>query len=246
MILGNVIRRGGVLIAAAVMIPFVALAVSGCAAGTSTGSGLQNKPPAEVLQVAAAALKAAKSVSITGSAGSGLIGYDLRIKGNSLHIQGESLRINGDSQTVTLTLTGGTAEITTIGGDTYLKADQGGLQMLGAPRSVQRHLAGLWLDVPPADFSFGPRPLTTGSIAMQLTRYPSPIKPTVTRAILDGLKVVVLTYQDGSKLYVANSGPAYPLRWDYKVPYTASADFTDYGANVHIAEPSGASDIGGG
>jgi hypothetical protein len=27
------------------------------------------------------------------------------------------------------------------------------------------------------------------------------------------------------------------LRWDYQVPYSASADFTDYGANVHIADP---------
>jgi hypothetical protein len=39
MVLTNVIRRGGVLIAAAVMIPFVALAASGCGAGTSTGDG---------------------------------------------------------------------------------------------------------------------------------------------------------------------------------------------------------------
>ena len=118
--------------------------------------------------------------------------------------------------------------------------------MLGAPRSVQRHLAGQWLDVPPADFSLDPELFRTDSIAAQLTKYPSPPKPTVTQATLDGSKVIVLTYQDGSKLYVANSGPAYPLRWDYKVPYTASAYFADYGANVHIAKPSDVTDIAGG
>jgi hypothetical protein len=246
----NLIQRAGVRIAAAVVISFAALAASGCGgAATSAGgttSGLENKSPAEVLQAAAAALRAAKSVYITGSAGSGLLGADLRIKGKPLRIKGESLRIKDDSRTITLTLKDGSAEVTRIGSDTYLKADRGGLKMLGAPRSVQCHLAGQWLDIPPADFSFGPGLFRTSSIAAQLTKYPSPLKSAVTQATLDSSKVVVLTYQDGSKLYVANKGPAYPLRWDYKVPYSASADFTDYGANVRIAEPSGAIDVDGG
>jgi hypothetical protein len=126
MVLTNVIRRGGVLIAAAVMIPFVALAASGCGAGTSTGDGLESRSPAGVLQAAATALRAAKSFSVTGSAGNGLLGYDLRIKGESLRIKGETLRIKGESQTITLTLTGGSSEITRIGNDTYLSVHSGG------------------------------------------------------------------------------------------------------------------------
>ncbi len=246
LILTNVIRPGGALIAAAaVVVPFVVLAASGCAASASSG-GLERKSSGEVLQAAVAALRAARSVYITGSAGSPLLGAALHLRGRSLSVKGESARINGGSQTVTLTLVGGSAEITRIGGDTFLKADQGGLKILGAPMSVQRHLAGQWLDVPPRDFSFGPGLFTTGFTATQLTRYPSPLKPAVRQATLDGSKVVVLTYQDGSKLYVAASGPAYPLRWDYKVPYPATANFTDYGADVHIAEPSGAVDVDGG
>jgi hypothetical protein len=245
MILTNVTRPGGALIAAAVVVPFVILAVSSCAASASSG-GLESKSPSEVLQAAAAALRAAKSVYITGSAGRPLLGAALHLRGASLRVKGESARIKGGSQTITLTLAGGSAEVTRIGGDTFLKADQGGLKILGAPRSVQRHLAGQWLDVPARDFSFGPGLFTTGFTAKQLTRYPSPLKPGVRQATLDGSKVVVLTYQDGSKLYVADSGPAYPLRWDYKVPHPATANFTDYGANVHIAEPSGAVDVDGG
>jgi hypothetical protein len=145
------IRRTVALTAASAMAALVTAAASACggaptASGTTT-KGLEKKSSADMLQAAAAALRAAKSVYITSSAGSGLLGASLRI-------HGESLRIQGDSQTFTLTLTGGSAEITRIGGDTYLKADRGGLKMLGAPRSVQRHLAGRWLDVPPADFSF--------------------------------------------------------------------------------------------
>jgi hypothetical protein len=132
MISMNVIRRAGVFIAAAVVAPIVALAASGCGAGTSTG-GLENKSSAEVLQDAVAALSTAKSVYITGSPGSSPVGSHLRIKGKTLRIKGESLRIQGDSLTLAVTLTGGSAEITSIGGDTYLKADQVGLKMLGAP-----------------------------------------------------------------------------------------------------------------
>lgn len=74
-----------------------------------------------------------QSVYITGSPGSSPVGSHLRIKGKTLRIKGESLRIQGDSLTLAVTLTGGSAEITSIGGDTYLKADQVGLKMLGAP-----------------------------------------------------------------------------------------------------------------
>lgn len=81
----NLIRRAGMRIAAAAMVPFVALAASGCGAHNSTG-GLENKSPAGVLQAAAAALRTVKSVYITGSAGRGLLGADLRIKGMSLRI----------------------------------------------------------------------------------------------------------------------------------------------------------------
>jgi hypothetical protein len=47
-------------------------------------------------------------------------------------------------------------------------------------------------------------------------------------------------------VYVADTGPAYPLRWDSKAPPPGCTELIDYGANVHIAKPFGAIDIAGG
>ena len=48
---------------------------------------------------------------------------------------------------------------------------------------------------------------------------------------------MVVSFQDGSKLYVADTGTAYLLRWDYRAPRQGSMEVTGYGANFHIAKP---------
>jgi hypothetical protein len=50
------------------------------------------------------------------------------------------------------------------------------------------------------------------SFAAQLNTNDSPLDPEVEQTELDGTKVVVVRRQDGSELYVANTGDAYPLR----------------------------------
>jgi hypothetical protein len=46
--------------------------------------------------------------------------------------------------------------------------------------------------------------------------------------------------QTGGELYIANTGPAYPLRVDEKGKTPQRLDFTDYGANFHIIAPRNA------
>jgi hypothetical protein len=58
-------------------------------------------------------------------------------------------------------------------------------------------------------------------------------------ATLAGHKVVVVTYPDGSKLYVANTGPAYPLRFT-DTGAVGSREFSEYGAAIHITAPPSA------
>ena len=64
------------------------------------------------------------------------------------------------------------------------------------------------------------------------------------RPTLDGTKVVVISRKDGSKLYVANTGPPYPLRGEKKGANAGRTDFTEYGADFHITAPANAMDIG--
>ena len=63
----------------------------------------------------------------------------------------------------------------------------------------------------------------------------------IRQAALNGRKVVVITDQrHGVKLYIANTGAAYPLRADLLGPHPQRIDFTSYGANFHITAPPNA------
>jgi hypothetical protein len=46
----------------------------------------------------------------------------------------------------------------------------------------------------------------------------------------------VVTYPDGSKLYVANLGTAYPLRFE-DTGSVGQRDFSEYSAAFHITAP---------
>jgi hypothetical protein len=63
---------------------------------------------------------------------------------------------------------------------------------------------------------------------------------TVAQATLDGRRVVVITYPDGSKLYVASTGPAYPVRLDAAGNGGGRRDFSQYGTQFHITAPENA------
>ena len=52
---------------------------------------------------------------------------------------------------------------------------------------------------------------------------------------------MLIGWRDGGKLYVANTGPAYPLRAELKNgPNAGVVNFTEYGAPLHITAPSNA------
>jgi hypothetical protein len=225
MILMNLICRVRALSTATAMAALVTVAASACGgATTATGpptNGLEKKSPADVLQASAVALQAAKSVHVAGTGPKG-------------HLDA---RIQHGSATGTLAPPGGQIEVTIIGRDGYLKTDQAGLKLIGAPLPVQRHDAGRWLKVPASDFTG----FSFAELAGELTRYYGPLEPKVRQATLNGRKVVVVSWRDGSTLHVANTGPAYPLRMEFKKGSNAGLyEFSEYGAPLHITAPSDA------
>jgi hypothetical protein len=108
-------------------------------------------------------------------------------------------------------------EITTIGGTTYLKADQQTWETLGVPAVAGQRLADRWVKTRPQQVT-GLTGFSLDNLAAQLIKDDSPWEPTVEQTTLDGNKVVVINQQDGTKLYVANTGPPYPLRGEEKGP----------------------------
>jgi hypothetical protein len=214
-------RRTGALVALAV----AGLALSGCGGDGIQTNGLERGSAADVQQKAAAALKSAKSVHVRATG---------VVEGSS---QQFDLRLEGASGSATFVRDGTRYEITKVRNATYLKAGRRGLRALGIPPAVRRVAADRWLEL-------GPGQVTTlegfsvEDLAAQLTSYESPLKPAVEQATLDGKQVVVVSKQDGSRLYVANTGVAYPLHGEStRQDASWRLDFTEYGADFHITAP---------
>jgi hypothetical protein len=207
-----------------------ALALNGCGGDTET-NGLEGASAAQVQRKAAAALESAKSVHVKGTNafGDGSAQIDLRIE--------------GASGSGTLTVDGMQLAITRVRDVTYIKAGQRMLKLLGAGPAAQRGGADRWLKLGPQQVT-ALEGFSVQELAAQLAGYDSPVKPRVGQATLDGEKVVVVGMEDGSKVYVANTGPAYPLHGEYTGKDPGRLDFTEYGADFGIAAPEHPLDIG--
>jgi len=125
--------------------------------------------------------------------------------------------------------------IITAGDRAYLKADKRGWRAMGNPDTTGLPLHQ-WVTAGPARQML--TPFSLASLASELTAEESAHGGggTVTQSMLAGHKVVVVTYPDGSKLYVANVGTAYPLRFD-DTGAVGSRTFSQYGAAFHITAP---------
>ena len=62
------------------------------------------------------------------------------------------------------------------------------------------------------------------------------------QATVNGKKVMVVSWPDGSKLQIANTGPAYPLRADFKGHLPAHAVYSEYNVPFNVTAPTNAID----
>ena len=214
---------------APLVVAVAALAAQGCG-GDAKSNGLENLPPAKVQRMAAAALESAGSAHVkgTGAPGGDAMTFDLRFDGASIagFLETGGVRV----------------AITRIGDDFYVRTGRQGLRMLGTPASTRRVAAGRWIKLGPEQITDWSG-LALADLADQLSENAAPLDPGVTQAELDGERVVVVSQRDGSKLYVANTGAAYPLRGDYGGTAAGRLDFTEYGADFHITAPEDPLDL---
>ena len=222
-----VLRRPRV--AVPVILALAALALSGCGGGTQT-NGLEKLSAGEVQRKAAAALGSAKSAHVKGT---GVFqGYPVQI----------DLRISGTSVSGAVAAEGVRVEITKIGADHLRQGKRAGPEEARRLRRCGARRCGP-LAQACSEAGHAVEGFSLTELAGQLVHDDSPLDPQVTQATLDGQQVVVLTQQNGSKLYVANSGRAYPLRGNYNGPAPGRIDFTEYGTDVRITAPENAIDV---
>jgi hypothetical protein len=214
------------------VLALAAVLVTGCSSsgdggdggGGTAGNGLEDQSPAQVVEDAAAALEAAESVHVSGRGGAG---------GTPAEVD---LRIQDGSGHGTITLEDARVEITRVDDVTYVKGDEDALVALGVQPDVPGLAANRWLQLGPRESS-GLEGFSLDSFARQLRTNESPLEAEVEQTELDGDPVVVVSRKDGSRLYVANTGPAYPLRAESQGADPGRLDFSDYGADVKITAP---------
>jgi hypothetical protein len=200
----------------------VTLLPTGCGGGTPT-NGLEDKSPAQIQEEAAAAIKGAKGVHVTGTS---------ITDGTPAQVD---LQIQNGSSSGTITLEGAHFEITRVGEVTYVKADEAALESLGIPPEMHSLGADRWLKLAPQETSV--EGFSLDSFAQQLTMNDTPLETEVEQTELDGKRVVVISQQDGSRLYIANTGPAYPIRGDLKGANEGRIDFSEYDVDFQITAP---------
>jgi hypothetical protein len=219
----------------AVVAVLVAVSVTGCSGdrdgGGATSNGLEDETAAQVLQDAAAALQAAEGVHVSGT---GIA------DGTPAQVD---LRFQDGSSDGTVTLGEAQVEIRSVGEETYIKGDEAALGKLGVQPEMHDLAANRWLRLTPQESS-GLAGFSLDSFARQLTTSESPLETEVEQAELDDVPVVVVSRQDGSRLYVANAGTAYPLRAESEGADPGRIDFTDYGSDFQISAPSAYVELG--
>jgi hypothetical protein len=207
------------------------LLLTGCGGGGTPTNGLEDKSPAQIQEEAAAAIKGAKGVHVTGTSIS---------DGTPAQVD---LRIQNGSSSGTITLEGAHFEITRVGEVTYVKADEAALESLGIPPEMHRLGADRWLKLAPQEAS-GLEGLSLDSFAQQVTMNESPLETEIEQTELDRRRVVVISTQDGSRLYIANTGPAYPIRGELKGANEGRIDFSEYDVDFQITAPQNYVELG--
>lgn len=144
------------------------------------------------------------------------------------------LRYEGTSISGSYADKGSMYEYTAVGDHSYLKTNAA-VEAMGNTPDVAGMMAGQWQRTgsAPSGEEWPSRAIFVSELGLRESAQGA----TVAQARLDGRLVAVVTYPDGSKLYVANTGPAYPVRFDVTGNGGGRRDFSQYAAQFHVTAP---------
>jgi hypothetical protein len=205
------------------------LAISACGS-SSSGNGEAKKKGPEVTSDAIAALKAAGSVHVAGtgtdSDGDTTLDLDISDKGAV-----------GD-----ISQGGGKFSLVNVDGSSYTKANAAFYTSQGASAADAATVADKWVKLP-ASQTLTQFTLQKFADSLSAPDDNAKIEDKVATGELDGQKVVILSASDGSKLYVAAEGKAYPLKFTAPTGKKGEFNLTDFGKSVELTAPEGALEL---
>lgn len=241
-----------------VVAALVGLAAAGCSSSTtSTGSrasqtggatptasapaasnGTATMSAAQATGAAIKALTAAKTVRITGT-----------FADPETHRSGQlDMWVTGTSGRGTMGEQGAKIAMILCNGKVYFKASADALKVMtkgqGIPAGVMDLMAGRWFKVGSVQASQLPV-LTISALTAEMSQLiVSDSHATVSTGTFAGQPVTIVSYRDGSRLYIAATGPARPLRLDMPGSDGGHFLFSGYGVPVTVTPPQGALDVG--
>lgn len=213
-----------------------ASASSSSSSSTPTAPGPDNgvaaKSPLAIVTAARSALLGTRAVRVSGNVTNAgqQVGLDLHL-------------VNGQGGQGQVTTQGLQLQLIVLGGVVYIKGDRAFLQHFGGAAAVQL-FQGKWLKAPATGgmSSFARLTSIRGLFGSTLSNHQAFTKGAKTT--VDGLPAVTISDAKGDALYVATSGPPYPLAIEKRSgAELGRLDFRQYDEPVTLAAPAGAVDL---
>jgi hypothetical protein len=225
-------RRASLLVLV-VFLAIVAAAIDGCGGGSSSGNGIADKSPTEILAATKKVSDAAKSVHVSGSLVSSATPISIDVD-----------LIAGKGGHGKLSQSGLAFELIEVANTVYIKGSSSFYKHIGGSAAA-RLLQGKWLKVPASSSGFA-------SIG-QLTNLRQLVDQTLAdhgtlsksgTTTIAGQKVVGVTDKGkGGTLYIAATGKPYPVQISRSGSGTGTITFDRWNEPVTLAAPTNAIDI---
>jgi hypothetical protein len=160
----------------------------------------------------------------------------------SAHGKTEKINFQFQGQNSAGSLAVGSVQLRVVkgGGQLYLKAPASFWSKTAGPKAAA--LAGKWIKVPRSQAG-NLSTVTLQGLAASLNTNDSPLRAKTTTGKANGRKALVLTQQNGDKLYVVDSRRPLPLKSVGHGTKKGTLRFTDYGKHRTISPPAHAQTV---
>ena len=214
----------------------VALAAAGCGGGSgsssgSGGNGVAGKSPKQIVAAAVTAAKNAKTVRITAAlqTSGGPLTFNISI-------------VSGRGGTGTLSSNGLGFQMVRIADKAYFNAPKDFWERFGNDAAAKLY-ADKWIVASATTGQFASFTEIT-QLDFIINALSSPSQLTKGKATtIDGHPAIAVTSAKGGTLYVATTGPPYPLKFVNAGSSGGELTLSDWNAQVPLTAPSGALDF---
>jgi hypothetical protein len=212
-----------------------ALLLAGCGGGKKgpPDNGIAKMTPDQALAAAKKAVAGATSVHIYGSGKDGTNSLQLDLK-----------LVKGEGGAGHFAANGLDFDVVRIAQKAYFRGDKAFWAHFTTSAAIQQRLAGKWIAAPANKGDFAPLAAITNlvQLADQTIAAPGPFEMGDKTEINGRQAIAINDTSDGATLYIATTGPAYPLKLTAGQGTSGTITFADWDQPVLLSAPAKAVD----